>query len=49
MNYTLITRGGNTCKFYLRDLAETYRMVYGGVIVETKNNSTDDKNNTNKG
>lgn len=50
MNYTLITRKGNICKFYLREMAETYKMIYGGLIIETKNNSKDvAEKNTNKG
>lgn len=33
MQYTLITRKGNICRFFLREVAELYQTVYGGVIV----------------
>ena len=33
MEYTLITRKGNICRFYVREVAELYQTVYGGVIV----------------
>ena len=33
MKYTLITAKGTVCQFYVKEVAECYQMVYGGVIV----------------
>ena len=33
MQYTLITKNGKIMQFYIQSVAETYRSLYGGVIV----------------
>lgn len=34
MKYTLITRQGNVCTFFVREVAELYQVVYGGVVID---------------
>ena len=34
MNYTLITKVGKVYTFYVRELAETYQISHGGVIID---------------
>jgi hypothetical protein len=33
MKYTLITAKGTVCQFYVKEVAECYQVIYGGVIV----------------
>lgn len=33
MQYTLITRTGKVCTFYIKEVAECYQMAYGGVVI----------------
>lgn len=33
MKYTLITRSGKIMSFYIKDMAELYQQLHGGVIV----------------
>ena len=33
MQYTLITAKGNVCQFYIKEVAECYQAVYGGVVI----------------
>jgi hypothetical protein len=33
MKYTLITAKGTVYQFYIKEVAECYQVVYGGVIV----------------
>jgi hypothetical protein len=33
MQYTLITKNGKILQFYIKALAETYKIIYGGYIV----------------
>lgn len=33
MKYTLITRKGKIMSFYIKDMAELYQQLHGGVIV----------------
>ena len=32
MNYTLITKTGKVYTFYIKALADSYQMAYGGVV-----------------
>lgn len=33
MQYTLITKNGKIMQFYVKSVAETYKIIYGGYIV----------------
>ncbi len=33
MNYTLITKTGRVYTFYIKALADSYQMAYGGVVI----------------
>jgi len=33
MRFTLITKNGKIMQFYVKSVAETYRNLYGGVVV----------------
>ena len=33
MNYTLITKTGKVYTFYIKALADSYQMAYGGVVI----------------
>jgi hypothetical protein len=33
MNYTLITKTGRVYTFYVKALADSYQMAYGGVVI----------------
>jgi hypothetical protein len=35
MKYILITKNGKVMQFYIKDVAETYKTIYGGTIVAT--------------
>lgn len=34
MNYTLLTRQGYIKQFFVREMAELYQSIYGGVILD---------------
>lgn len=34
MKYTLITKSGRTMMFYIKELAEMYQMIHGGVLLD---------------
>ena len=33
MQYTLITAKGSICQFYIKEVAECYQTIYGGVVI----------------